>query len=111
MNCGANVLDSWLLLLFDTDLCLVVLGGATVDPLKGENDWLRLWPTGLKPSAGEVMTADLGRSPGITGAGDGDGELRLKGLFRHRAPPAAEIDILDWLPGFNPPSSWVAIVG
>ena len=43
------------------------------------------------------MMADLGRSPDVTGTGDGEGEPRLKGLFRHRALPAAEIDMLDRL--------------
>lgn len=97
MNCGANVFDDWLLLRFEIDLCLVALGGAIVDPLRGENDWLRLWPPELKPPVGEVMTADLGRSLEVVGTGDGEGEPRLKGLLRHFAPPAAEIDMLDCL--------------
>ncbi len=42
------------------------------------------------------MTADLGRSPEAVGTGDGEGEPRLKGLLRHFAPPAAEIDMLDY---------------
>ncbi len=57
------------------------------------------------------MTADLGRSVDVIGTGDGEGEPRLKGLFRHRAPPAAEIDIVDCLPGVSSSNQFDATLG
>lgn len=96
MNCGAKVFEVWLLLRFELDLCLVVRAGARFDPLRGENDWLRLCAKGFEVpvGVGEVKTWDFGRSLDMKGPGDGEGESRLKGLLRQREPPTAEVDIL-----------------
>ena len=41
MKVGAKVAEDWKLFLFELDLGLVGCGGASADPLSGENDWLR----------------------------------------------------------------------
>ena len=79
---------------FEFDLCRGLCGSAKLDPLSGENDWLRMCPAEFVVPNGEVMTKDLGRTLEAAGPGDGDGDPRSKRLLRHRAPPGAVVDMM-----------------
>lgn len=60
INFGAKVFDDGWIVLVELDLCIASCEGAKLDPLPGENDWLRLCAEGCPGPEGEVITADLG---------------------------------------------------
>lgn len=84
MNLGANVFVLGVILRFELERCLVVREGAIVEFI-GEKDWVREWPTWVVAKVGEI-TMDFGLALAGLGPGDGDIELRLKGLLRHNGP-------------------------
>ena len=83
-----------MLILFEFDLSLVFCKGTKVDPLRGENDWLRVCAAGFAEPEGGVKMEDLGLVVDAVGPGDGEGEPLSKGLLRRRAPPAAVVDMI-----------------
>lgn len=87
------MLDDWLFPRFEFDRCIVVLGGASVEPLREENDWLRLCAGVPGFPGGEVTPIDLGLAPDTAGDGEGDIDSRLKGLLRHLGPLVAVVDM------------------
>lgn len=61
INLGAKVLDVWLLLRVELDLCLEARAGVRVEPLNGERELFLAWLVGLRPSGGGgVSTLDIG---------------------------------------------------
>lgn len=58
---------------------------------------MRLCPAELAVPGGDVIIEDFGLALGTVGPGDGEGDPRSKGLLRHRAPPGAVVDILEFL--------------
>lgn len=87
------MLDDGLFPRLEFDRCIVVLGWGSVEPLREENDWLRLCPGVLGFLGGDVITIDLGLAPDVAGDGDGDTDSRLKGLLRHLGPLVADVDM------------------
>ena len=69
---------------------MVSCNGAKLDPLGGENDWLRLCAGRVTVLKGEVMTVDFGL---VLKPGDGEGDALSKGLLRHRALPEPVVDM------------------
>ena len=94
MNFGAKVLDDWWVTLAEFDLCIASCNGAKLDPLGGENDWLRLCVGGAPVPEGEVMVAVLGFTLGTMKPGERDGDPLSKGLLRHRALLGPAVDML-----------------
>ena len=81
------------MVLVEFDLCIAGCNGAKLDPVGGENDWLRLCEAGSPVPEGEVMIADLGLVFGAIGSGESEGEPLSKGLLRHRTLPRPVVDI------------------
>ena len=94
MNFGAKVLDDGWIVRVELDLCIASCKGAKLDPLGGENDWLRLCAEGCLVPEGEVITAGLGLALGAGMPGEGEGEALSKGFLRHRALPVPIVDML-----------------
>lgn len=82
------------MVLVEFDLCIAGCNGAKLDPLGGENDWLRLCAAEVPVPEGEVMIADLGPMIGAASPGEGEGEPLSKELLRHRALPGPVVDML-----------------
>ena len=98
MNFGAKVLDDWWIVLVEFDLCIACCNGAKLDPLGGENDWLRLCAGGAPAPEGEVMMADLGLVVGAAKPGEGEGEALLNVLLRHWVVTGPVVDMAAALP-------------
>lgn len=92
INCGAKVPGDAALLRCEFDLRRVTSPFPFREKLPNcDEDWLREWLICCEPGNGEVIKVDFGRGFTGTGPGEGDGELLVKGLFRHFGPLAALI--------------------
>ena len=94
INFGAKVLDDGWIVRAELDLCIASCKGAKLDPLGGENDWLRLCAEACPVPGGEVITAGLGLALGAGTPGEGEGEALSNGFLRHRALPVPVVDML-----------------
>ena len=94
INFGAKVLDDGWIVRAELDLCIASGKGAKLDPLGGENDWLRLCAEACPVPEGDVITAGLGLALGAGMPGEGEGEALSNGFLRHRALPVPVVDML-----------------